>query len=55
MRLLTLAALSAFVLPTMALAQTLPAMPTLDETPAQRAERRAAMTPQQTRNRRKSR
>lgn len=45
MRLLTLAALSALALPTIALAQALPAMPTLDETPAQRVERRAAMTP----------
>lgn len=45
MRLLALAALSALTLPTMALAQALPAMPTLNETPAQRADRRAAMTP----------
>lgn len=45
MRLLALVALSALVLPGAALSQALPAMPTLDETPAQRAERRAAMTP----------
>ncbi|MFJ6025172.1 class I SAM-dependent methyltransferase [Brevundimonas sp. NPDC092305] len=37
--------LAAFVLPTAAAAQTLPTLPTLDETPAQRTARRAAMTP----------
>ena len=45
MRLLALALTTALALPTMAAAQALPAMPTLDETPAQRTARRAAMTP----------
>jgi predicted methyltransferase len=37
--------LAALVLPTATAAQTLPQLPTLDETPAQRTARRAAMTP----------
>ncbi|MBA4803722.1 MAG: class I SAM-dependent methyltransferase [Brevundimonas sp.] len=45
MRLSAFAAVAALALPTLAAAQTLPAMPSLDETPAQRAERRAAMLP----------
>ena len=45
MRLLALIMTSALALPAMAAAQTLPALPTLDETPAQRTVRRAAMTP----------
>ncbi|MGZ9098810.1 MAG: class I SAM-dependent methyltransferase, partial [Brevundimonas sp.] len=45
MRLLALAMTTALVLPGLAAAQTLPALPTLDETPAQRTVRRAAMTP----------
>ena len=43
MRLLVLAAVTAFALPVVA--QTLPALPTLDETAGERAARRAAMTP----------
>lgn len=45
MRLLALIMTTAMVLPTLAAAQTLPTLPTLDETPAQRTVRRAAMTP----------
>ncbi|RZJ04785.1 MAG: methyltransferase [Brevundimonas sp.] len=45
MRLTGLAVMTALLLPTMAAAQSLPQMPTLDETPAQRTARRAAMTP----------
>ncbi|MBW8303375.1 MAG: methyltransferase, partial [Brevundimonas sp.] len=45
MRLLALALTTALAFPTLAVAQALPAMPTLDETPAQRVARRAAMTP----------
>ena len=45
MRLLALALTAALALPAMAGAQTLPALPALDETPAQRTARRAAMTP----------
>lgn len=45
MRLLALVMTSALALPAVAAAQTLPAMPTLDETSAQRTVRRAAMTP----------
>lgn len=45
MRLLALAVTTALALPAMAAAQALPALPTLDETPAQRTARRAAMTP----------
>ena len=45
MRLLALVLTTALALPAMAAAQTLPAMPTLDESPAQRMVRRAAMTP----------
>jgi len=45
MRLLALILTTALVLPTLAAAQTLPTLPTLDETPAQRTVRRAAMTP----------
>lgn len=45
MRLLALAMTTALALPALAAAQTLPAMPTLDESPAQRTVRRAAMTP----------
>ena len=45
MRLLALALTTTLAIPTMAAAQALPAMPTLDETPAQRTARRAAMTP----------
>jgi predicted methyltransferase len=45
MRLLALALTTALALPVTAFAQTLPAMPSLDETPAQRTARRAAMTP----------
>ena len=36
---------AAIALPAAAVAQTLPALPSLDETPAQRTARRAAMTP----------
>ena len=45
MRLLALAVTTALALPVLAAAQTLPTMPTLDETQAQRTVRRAAMTP----------
>ena len=45
MRLLALAVTTALALPALAAAQTLPTMPTLDETPAERTVRRAAMTP----------
>ncbi len=45
MRLLALALTAALAFPAGALAQTLPALPSLDETPAQRTARRAAMTP----------
>ncbi|TAJ63947.1 methyltransferase [Brevundimonas sp.] len=45
MRLLALVMTTALALPTLAAAQALPTLPTLDETPAQRTVRRAAMTP----------
>jgi len=45
MRLLALAMTTVLALPAVAAAQTLPVMPTLDESPAQRTVRRAAMTP----------
>ena len=45
MRLLALVMTTALALPALAAAQTLPALPTLDESPAQRMVRRAAMTP----------
>ena len=45
MRLLALAMTAAIALPAAAAAQILPALPSLDETPAQRTARRAAMTP----------
>ncbi len=45
MRLLALVMTTALALPVMAAAQTLPALPTLDETAAERTVRRAAMTP----------
>ncbi|HEY0102683.1 MAG TPA: methyltransferase domain-containing protein [Brevundimonas sp.] len=45
MRLLALAVTTALALPALAYAQALPALPALDETPAQRTARRAAMTP----------
>ena len=45
MRLLALALTTALALPPLAVAQDLPALPTLDETSAQRTARRAAMTP----------
>jgi predicted methyltransferase len=45
MRLTALAVTAALVLPTMAVAQTLPPLPNLDESPAQRSARRAAMEP----------
>ena len=45
MRLLALVMTTALALPALAAAQTLPTMPTLDESPAQRTVRRAAMTP----------
>lgn len=45
MRLLALVMTTALALPTLAAAQNLPAMPTLDESPAERTVRRAAMTP----------
>lgn len=45
MRLLALALTTALALPGLAVAQTLPAMPSLDETPQERTVRRAAMTP----------
>ncbi len=45
MRLLALVMTTALALPALAAAQTLPTLPTLDETPRQRTVRRAAMTP----------
>ncbi len=45
MRLLALAVTTALVLPSIAAAQALPALPALNETAAQRTVRRAAMTP----------
>ncbi|MEJ6789185.1 methyltransferase domain-containing protein [Brevundimonas sp. BR2-1] len=45
MRLLALAVTTALALPSVAAAQALPALPTLNETAAQRSVRRAAMTP----------
>lgn len=45
MRLLALALTTALALPGLAAAQTLPALPALDETAQQRTVRRAAMTP----------
>ena len=45
MRLFALAAAAALALPAVASAQALPAMPSLDETPGERAARRAAMAP----------
>lgn len=45
MRLFALALTATLALPAAAAAQALPAMPTLDESPAQRTARRAAMTP----------
>ena len=45
MRLLALVLTTALALPSFAAAQAMPTMPTLDETPAQRTARRAAMTP----------
>jgi predicted methyltransferase len=45
MRLLALVMTTALALPALAAAQTLPTLPTLDETPSQRTVRRAAMTP----------
>jgi predicted methyltransferase len=45
MRLLALVMTTALALPSLGSAQTLPAMPALDETPAERTARRAAMTP----------
>jgi len=45
MRLLALAMTTALTLPALAAAQTLPALPSLDETSAERTVRRAAMTP----------
>ncbi len=45
MRLLALAVTAVLALPAMAAAQALPPLPALDETPAQRTARRAAMTP----------
>ncbi|HYC68266.1 methyltransferase [Brevundimonas sp.] len=45
MRLLALAVTTALALPAMAAAQTLPDLPVLAETPAQRTARRAAMAP----------
>jgi predicted methyltransferase len=45
MRLLALVLTTVLALPSLAAAQDIPAMPTLDETPAQRTARRAAMTP----------
>ncbi|KQY89970.1 class I SAM-dependent methyltransferase [Brevundimonas sp. Root1423] len=45
MRLLALAVTAALALPSIAAAQTLPALPALNETAAQRTVRRAAMTP----------
>ncbi|MFN3557676.1 MAG: class I SAM-dependent methyltransferase [Brevundimonas sp.] len=45
MRLTALAVTAALVLPSMAVAQTLPPLPSLDESPSQRTARRAAMAP----------
>lgn len=45
MRLLALALTTALALPSLAVAQALPPLPALDETPTQRTARRAAMTP----------
>ena len=45
MRLIALALTAVLALPAAATGQTLPTLPTLDETPAQRTARRAAMTP----------
>ncbi|MBU1539369.1 MAG: methyltransferase domain-containing protein [Alphaproteobacteria bacterium] len=45
MRLLALVMTTALALPALAAAQTLPTLPTLDESPAERTVRRAAMTP----------
>ena len=45
MRLTILAVTAALVLPATAFAQALPALPNLDESPAQRSARRAAMAP----------
>jgi len=45
LRLLALAVIAAFALPAVAVAQVLPDLPGLDETPAQRTARRSAMTP----------
>ena len=45
MRLLALVMTTALALPALAAAQTLPTLPMLDETPAERTVRRAAMTP----------
>ena len=45
MRLFALAMTTALALPAFAAAQTLPALPSLDESPAERTVRRAAMTP----------
>lgn len=45
MRLLAIAMTAALAFPAMAAAQVLPALPSLDETPAQRTIRRAAMVP----------
>ena len=45
MRLLAIAMTAALAFPAMAAAQVLPALPSLDETPAQRTVRRAAMVP----------
>ena len=42
---LTILVAAALLAPTLALAQAMPAMPALDETPAQRTARRAAMAP----------
>ena len=45
MRLLALVMTTALALPALAAAQALPTLPTLDESPAERTVRRAAMTP----------
>ena len=45
MRLLALVMTTALAVPALAAAQNLPAMPTLDESPAERTVRRASMTP----------
>ncbi|RZJ44683.1 MAG: methyltransferase [Brevundimonas sp.] len=45
MRLTALAVTAALVLPSMAVAQNLPPLPSLDESPSQRTARRAAMAP----------